>query len=192
MYVFPENASAFDSAVFMKQHPEMEGRVWKTTSFKDAKGENFIFLNTTGNYTSRPSNDEEICTNSDIFAYGYRSGGDAEPVLLWKMHDFIHDCFTSATCEFSSDSPVITDLDKNGIQEVWMTVYIGCRGDVGPVGMKILMYENGKKYALRGETFVHVDDMDLGGTYKADPEFTKAPAVFLQFADRLWQKNKNQ
>ena len=135
-------------------------------------------------------------SKTGTFAVSYASGYEGFTTTLKdklnNLYTFIHDCFTSATCEFSSDSPVITDLDKNGIQEVWMTVYIGCRGDVGPVGMKILMYENGKKYALRGETFVHVDDMDLGGTYKADPEFTKAPAVFLQFADRLWQKNKNQ
>ena len=58
--------------------------------------------------------------------------------------------------------------------------------------MKILMYENGKKYAMRGETFVHADGMDLGGRYKADEAFASSAPVFRQYADQLWQKWKNQ
>ncbi|MCR5563909.1 MAG: hypothetical protein K6F46_11205, partial [Desulfovibrio sp.] len=83
----------------------------------------------------------------------------------------------------------ITDLDGNGVSEVWITYYVSCHGDVSPDGMKVLMYEGGKKHALRGETFLHVDGMDMGGSYKADPAFNEAPAPIRRFADELWRRN---
>ncbi|MBQ7618410.1 MAG: hypothetical protein IJS50_06000, partial [Desulfovibrio sp.] len=101
-----------------------------------------------------------------------------------------HNCETSLSLEFAKSSPIVTDLDHNGLAEVWLTYYLACRGDVSPEGMKIIMYENGQKYALRGETFLHVDGQDLGGKYQLDSAFKKAPEVFRRFADQLWQKQK--
>ncbi len=172
----------------------VQGKLWKETSYTDSRGRHMVILTHTGLYQSRPdaANPDFICGNGDLYAYGYDNDGAASPTLVWRIHDYVHDCGTSATAEFSQDSPVITDLDGNGVSEVWITYYVGCRGDVSPEGMKILMHEGGKKYALRGETFVHVDGMDLGGVYKADPAFAAAPAAFRQFAGQLWRKNMHR
>lgn len=175
--------------------PDVQGPLLKKISYTDSTGQNDVLLTQTESYASTPdaSQPDYICGNQEIHAYGYRKSMEsAKPSLVWRMHDFVHDCEASATCEFAKDSPVLTDLDGNGISEVWLIYYIGCRGDVSPLGMKILMYEGGKKYALRGETFVHVDGMDLGGTYQADEAFTSASPVFRQYADQLWQKHKKQ
>ena len=183
-------AMAFNIESFYNDNNyKMQGNIWKKKAFIDDLGENFIFLNKTSLYKSRPDGDE-VCTNKDIFAYAYRSQPGERPKLLWKMTDFIHDCIASAECTFSNDSPIVTDLNNNGIKEVWLITYLGCRGDVSPLQMKILMYENGKKYALRGLTFLHVDGTDMGGTYKKDPAFDNAPKIFLDFAHKLWQKHK--
>ncbi len=168
-----------------------QGKLWKKTPYTDSRGRHMVVLTHTGLYQSRPdpAYPDNVCGNSDIFAYGYDDDGAAAPTLAWKMHDYVHDCETSATAEFSQDSPVITDLDGNGVSEVWITYYVSCHGDVSPDGMKVLMYEGGKKHALRGETFLHVDGMDMGGSYKADPAFNEAPAPIRRFADELWRRN---
>ncbi|MBO4312247.1 MAG: hypothetical protein J5828_04550 [Desulfovibrionaceae bacterium] len=173
----------------LQDYPEARGKVWKSLSYSDRLGRHTVILSRKS-YASQPSkNDRDfICSNEELYGCDYIKS-KTKPRLLWRMRDHVHDCPTSARAEFSPDSPVITDLNGNGISEVWITYYIGCHGDVSPDGMKILMYEGGKKYALRGETFVHVDGMDLGGNYKADPAFAGAPAPFLRFADKLWQKN---
>lgn len=175
----------------LQGYRETQGKLWKKTPYTDSRGRHMVILTHTGLYQSRPqpADPDFICGNGDLYAYGYDNDGATPPTLAWRMHDYVHDCETSATADFAPDSPVITDLDGNGISEVWITYYVGCRGDVSPEGMKILMYEGGRKYALRGETFVHMDGMDLGGTYKADPAFSAAPAAFRQFADQLWRKN---
>ncbi|MCR5814793.1 MAG: hypothetical protein K6G15_09925 [Desulfovibrio sp.] len=189
-------STAFESlAGSVAGFPEVQGPLLKKKTYTDSTGQNVVLLTQTEVYPSKPdaSQPDFICGNQEINAYGYlKSMESAKPSLVWRMHDFVHDCDTSATCEFAKDSPVLTDLDGNGINEVWLVYYIGCCGDVSPVGMKILMYEAGKKYALRGETFVHVDGMDMGGTYKADEAFAQASPVFRQYADQLWQKYKNQ
>ncbi|MBQ9405404.1 MAG: hypothetical protein IJU37_01535 [Desulfovibrio sp.] len=173
----------------LQGYREAQGKLWKKTPYTDSLGRHMVILTHTGLYQSRPGDPDFICSNGDLYAYGYDNEGSATPMLSWRMHDFVHDCETSATAEFARDSPYITDLDGNGVSEIWIIYYVGCHGDVSPDGMKILMYENGKKYALRGETFVHVDGMDMGGRYKADPAFNQAPAAFRQFADQLWRKH---
>lgn len=184
------SAYAANDAAVLQGFNNIKGKLEKKVTFVDAKGINDVILTHSGMYPSNPNEEEGPC-NNDLHAYGFITRG-GQSRTLWQMHDFVHDCEASADAEFSPDSPVITDLDEDGISEIWLTYYVGCRGDVSPIGMKILMYEDGKKYALKGETFVHVDGMDLGGSYKADPAFENAPERFRRFANRLWHKNKRQ
>ena len=175
--------------------PEVRGPLLKKISYTDTLGTHTVILTQTEVFSTTPNSSDPdfICGNQEINAYGYLSSMEnAKPSLSWRMHDLVHDCEASASCEFAGVSPQVTDLDGNGVSEVWLVYYIGCRGDVSPIGMKILMYENGKKYAMRGETFVHADGMDLGGRYKADEAFASSAPVFRQYADQLWQKWKNQ
>ena len=179
--------------------PNHQGKLLKKVTYSDKNGSHLLLLTHTGLYQSRtdPSMPDTIFSNGDIYAYDYLTRSteafskDSPQSLLWQMHDYVHACEASATAEFAAQSPIVTDLDHNGVSEVWLVYYVGCRGDVSPDGMKILLYEGGKKYALRGETFVHVDGMDLGGTYTADPAFQGAPQAFKRFADQLWQQNRH-
>ena len=162
---------------------EVKGKVLKEVPYKDSRGDNVVIL-------SRSDRDGDT-RSSDLYVYGYANDG-ASHSLSWKMYDYIHECPVDLTADFSGQSPIITDLDKNGISEVWLVYYIGCRGDVSPDTMKIIMYEGNKKYALRGETYLAFDGMEMGGKYTADPAFDTAPAAFRQYADKLWQKYKKR
>lgn len=171
--------------------PQIKGKIFKKISFSDQQGQKTVILSHSGIYQSKTNDPEQIYTNGDLYAYGFKAMGDiSDP--LFSMHDFVHECEAYATANFAKGSPLVTDLDKNGISEVWIIYYVSCHGDVSPDVLKILMYEGQTKYALRGETFVHVDGMDLGGKYKADPAFKTAPKAFLKYADKLWQKYKHR
>ena len=65
-----------------------------------------------------------------------------------------------------------------------------CHGDVSPSDMKIIMYENDKKYAVRGTNKVQISPKEYtGGQYAFDEAFKKAPEAFRQYAAQLWKKN---
>ena len=170
--------------MFAQAAPDrVRGKILKEVPYKDSRGDNIVIL-------SRSDRDG-VTRSSDLYAYGYTNDGSS-PSLSWKMYDYIHECPVDLTADFSGQSPIITDLDKNGISEVWLVYYIGCRGDISPDTMKIIMYEGNKKYALRGETYLAFDGTEMGGKYKADPAFDAAPAAFRQYADKLWQKYKRR
>lgn len=81
----------------------------------------------------------------------------------------------------------VTDIDKNGHGEATFAWHAGCRSDVSPVTHKVLLVttEKGKgtKYVLRGQTRVE----KVGGKYKMDPAFAKAPKGFLVHAKVVWK-----
>lgn len=184
-------AQGGDDGTTLRDFPEVKGTILKSVPYTD-KGARHVVILTQEDYPSRPNRDDPdfICGNADVRAYGYNLEGTSGPV--WRMHDFVHDCEASATAEFSTDSPFVTDVDGNGLSEVWLVYYVSCKGDVSPDGMKILMYEGGKKHALRGETFMHVDGQDMGGQYTADPAMRAAPQAIRHYADQLWQQHKRR
>ena len=69
-----------------------------------------------------------------------------------------------------------------------MVYALGCKGDVSPNEKKLIMYEGGKKYAIRGEELMIMQKDSIGGTFTADTVFSKAPPVFLSFAKEHWKK----
>ncbi|MBQ4132622.1 MAG: hypothetical protein IJD04_02680 [Desulfovibrionaceae bacterium] len=174
----------------LQKFKEVNGKLWKMLTYADNMGYHALILSHRPDYQSTPdpAYPDFICGNGDLYAYNYldESGG---PTLIWQIHDYVHDCEASVTTEFAEENPVITDLDGNGVSEVWIVYYIGCRGDISPEGMKIIMFEGSRKYALRGETLIQMPGMEMGGDYEADPAFNSAPPAFLQYARQLWQKN---
>lgn len=65
-----------------------------------------------------------------------------------------------------------------------------CHGDVSPSNMKIIMYENNKKYAVRGTSRVKVSvNQYEGGEYTFDESFKQGSEIFRNYALQLWKKN---
>jgi hypothetical protein len=83
----------------------------------------------------------------------------------------------------------LTDLNKNGIPEIWMVYKTYCKGDVSPSTMKLIMYEGKQKYAMRGSSKVRVSVKDFaGGEYKFDKAFEASTSAIKKFAQQLWKK----
>jgi len=66
---------------------------------------------------------------------------------------------------------------------------VSCQGDVSPVPMKIILYQDNKKFAVRGTTKVSADE-NMGSEFIFHEASKMAPAAFRQYAEKLWKQHK--
>lgn len=179
-----------DTAKLSKQIT-YSGHINRAVSWKDSLGTNYLLTTETGEYLTRDK-DGELLKNAALYVYHYITRGDSTR-LLWKMYDYSRECSFDIIVKFIDKAFKVTDLDKNGIAEVWVMYNNQCTSDVSPAPTKIIMYEHNKKYAVRGESLVRVSEKDfVGGKYTLDENFKNGNALFRQFAIKLWEKNKLQ
>ncbi len=124
-------------------------------------------------------------SNKEIFATLYNTENKD---VKWTIYDFINDCPVDAVAKMITLE--ITDLDKDGISEIWFVYKTVCHGDVSPLTMKIILYEDNQKYAIRGRNKVEISENKFeGGEYKLDEKFKNGPKVFIDYGIKLWDKN---
>jgi hypothetical protein len=170
-----------------------EGKIKSTIRWNDSLGDNILITTETGIYTNNQRERDYEARDAELFAYHYLIKDDAA-VQTWRVHDHVFDCPVDIEASFIKE-PDVTDLDNNGIAEVWLLYKKVCHGDVSPYNMKIIMYEGNQKFAMRGQNkiFGGTDengiDHYIGGEYKYDEAFNKGPKEFLKFAQNLWDEN---
>ncbi len=107
---------------------------------------------------------------------------------VWRARDFVQQCEFDLSLEVLEGSIRLTDLDDDGEPEISFLYRLGCRSDVSPLTVKLLLYEGSTKYALRGESRERVGEHELaGGDFKVDPAFEQAPRPFVEFAKAQWK-----
>lgn len=154
----------------------------------DDTGEHTVIVCETGNINKRTAYDMESY-DAELYAYKYDVKG-GQITQDWKIQDFVRDCPFDITAHFVRNTLQVTDLDNNGLTEVWVMYKTTCRSDVSPCTMKIIMYEGGKKHGMRGENKVPAGETTFfGGEYKFDEAFNEAPKSFRDFAIKLWDTN---
>jgi hypothetical protein len=135
-----------------------------------------------------PASAEEEYRDSELYAWHYKADRDSFR-LVDRVQDFIRDCPFDVEAAFIPGTIQVTDLDQNGHTEIWMMYLTACRSDVSPSNLKIILYEKGKKFALRGISRLQVNENGFeGGRYTFDPAFQQAPAAFRKFALDVWKK----
>ena len=164
-----------------------EGRIRSAISWKDKDGSHILITSETGVHVNKKFKHIEDGRDAELFAYHFLMK-DETPTQIWKIYDLVQDCVLDLMASFTNDVPRVTDLNHDGIAEVWLVYKRGCFGDVSPREMKLIMYEGTKKYALRGEEKL-IMDKTYGGSYKFDEAFTQGPKEFLKFAKQLWDSN---
>ena len=171
-----------------------EGTIKSAVRWYDSLGDNVAILTETGIYRSKKYTYENDSRDAELFAYHFIVKNDnAAPA--WRVYDFISDCTESIEASFIKNTFQVTDLDSNGVAEIWLMYKTVCHGDVSPCTMKIIMYQGNQKFAMRGENKVCVgiddkgDYLYHGGEYKFDYAFANGPKEFLEFAKKLWDKN---
>ncbi|HTH30338.1 MAG TPA: hypothetical protein VL946_03260 [Lacibacter sp.] len=155
----------------------------RAKKWHDVSGENWLVLYETGAYIEKGQTDASAKLSAVLF-----QKTDSGFVTKWKMMDQINNCELDIVCSFYDDHLTITDLDSNGLAEITMVYALSCKGDVSPNEKKLIMYEGTQKYAIRGEELMLLQKDTVGGNWKADTAFSKAPKAFLSYAIEHWQK----
>lgn len=122
----------------------------------------------------------------------------------WQLYDAMP-CDLDVIAEFADSTVLVTDINNNGVAEISIPYYIGCRGDVSYDQMKIIMYEAKQKFAIRGnsaicnsKTGLPVDSTGhYGGEYKIDENLLQQStlknsekALFRNHLKTVWQDNQ--
>lgn len=166
-----------------------EGKIILAQQWTDAAGKHVLITSETGQYTNEKFVHEQDGQDAELFAYHYCTK-DEKTELVWKVYDYIKDCPLDMEARFVPNTVRVTDLDKDGICEIWMMYVTVCHGDVSPSDMKLIMYEGSQKFAMRGQNKIKYSPKDyMGGTYKFDKAFTEGPALFRVNAQKLWAKH---
>jgi hypothetical protein len=171
-----------------------EGKIKTAVRWVDSLDDNIVILTETGIYQSKKFKHECDGGDAELFAYHYIVKGDSA-FQTWRVYDFISDCPVDIEAKFIKNSFQVTELNKDGVSEIWIMYKTACHGDVSPCDMKIIMYQGQQKFAIRGQNrvFGGTDDRGkksyIGGDYKYDKAFADGPKEFLEFAKKLWDKN---
>ena len=168
-----------------------EGKVKEAINWADKEGKHIAIITETGIYVSEKFGHDNDGADAEIFAYHYLLNEKTDRYeLKWKIYDYISDCPVDIAANFIENTFKVTDLDNNGIHEVWVMYQKVCHGDVSPFEMKVIMYEGNTKYAMRRENKIQLSDNEsFGGEYKFDNNFTKGKNVFREYARKIWSDN---
>lgn len=151
----------------------------KALQFEDKNGKNYLVATTLQNRS------DEWVTKA-ILVQHYIEKSDKELVLLRQITDKEEHCEFDNDLQFLTESLKITDLDKNKYAEITFLYKLGCRSDVSPIGLKLMVIENGNKAAIRGKTIPR--GFDFKKEKVADGSFKKLPKLIHDQANKLWDK----
>lgn len=164
------------------------GKLKQAIRWTDQSGDNIVVTTETGIYTNPKFKHESDGSDAELYAFHYNIGDSIQQI--WKVYDFISDCPVDLEASFVKNTLQVTDLNNDGVGEIWIVYRTVCHGDVSPSDMKIIMYQGKQKFAMRGNTKVQVGEKEfVGGEYKFDAAFAAAPGAFRDFALKLWNKN---
>ncbi len=163
-----------------------KGSIKDIVRWSDKSGENITILSESGVFTKGDPDADMENKNAEVYAINYLVTKDSSKVK-WKVIDYERNCPFDIVCAFVNKTLQVTDLNNDGVAEVWMMYKVACRSDVSPSNMKIIMYEGSQKFAMRGQNKVQMTETELyGGDYKFDEALEKAPKKFRDFALKMW------
>jgi len=160
---------------------KVEGDLVDAYSWKDLNGTNY-FIRSLGKVEEGGDLDGLPTASQYLYAYHYTENSKGEFELVEDIVDFVKDCEFDIIIGHELDAISLTDLDSNQVGEIAFVYRTSCTSDVSPSTQKLILLENGAKYALRGSTKV----MGMGGEFEADPSFETAPKGFQEHAESLW------
>ncbi|PIF30139.1 hypothetical protein CLU81_0543 [Flavobacterium sp. 9] len=165
-----------------------KGKIKNAITWNDKLGENFLLTCETGVFETKNPQAEDS-GDSEIYAYHFIRYKNSIK-QNWKIYDYVKDCPVDIIASFVKNTLNITDLNNDGIGEIWVMYKTGCHGDISPLPMKIIMYQGKQKLAMRGTTRVKISDTDYeGGNYTFDKTFNEAPKYYRDYAKKMWNNN---
>ena len=168
---------------------EFRGTVVEALRWTDKVSEKILIQTVTGGFDWKDyddSNNYMIQDKAELYVYLFEKQNDEDTFSpSWRIYDYT-ECFgVDMYTGFIPEATTITDIDNNGITEIAIPYVLICRGGMDPGVMKIIMYENEVKYALRGSTSICKGKPAYGGE-KTPSENLKSNKLFLEFLNERW------
>jgi hypothetical protein len=173
---------------------EYEKEIFYGKAWNDKNGDNILIftqgLTTVAEHDDHGGDEERW----DFFAYHYADDGSGFE-LKRQIRDFVTCFFLSG--KLFKTSVNITDIDEDGKAEITFVYHVGCSPDGASwYPVKLMMLEDGEKYAIRGITYIpYMDDWKPGQGEKQTEiggNFKNAPDGFLDFAKTIWEKYRTR
>lgn len=169
---------------------QYNGKIIHSARWTDATGDNIVLLTKTA--ITKSKNPLNEGSDGSLYAYHYLITGDTIR-LTWKVYDFVKDCDVDMFLNYLDNTFAVTDLNKDGKAEVWLMYKVSCQGDVSPVPMTLIMYQDNQKYAVRGTTRVQVSANEfMGGEFAFDESFKNGPEEFRKYAEKRWIEHRKE
>lgn len=160
------------------------GKVERWVSWQDSRGDNVAVFSQETKEKARKDGERLVSKSLYVTVF---SGKDGRMKRVREVRELANACLFDLTNEVRETSVGVTDLDSDGVGELTFAYVTGCRSDVSPLAMKLLLLEGADKHILRGTTRVNLGAEQAGGEFKA--EFgKKAPPAFLEHASKVWAK----
>lgn len=179
-----------DSSLFKSK---VKGTIQQLYKWEDKAGKNYFIISTMEalNSTAKTSIYNEDCNgdcyDKEIYAYHF-IGTDS---VICKSLDFIKACNYDNIVEARENATRITDINKDGLCEVWFMYSMACTSDVSCRTLKLLMFDQNQKFVVRGTSQPSKNQIDkeYGGKYIPDVSFSKLSEQYQLFAKKLWKEN---
>lgn len=149
----------------------------------------FELLNVSGKLdTIRPV--EAYYREQAMYAYHFILKGDSAS-LVWKNLAVVINCPNQLTLE-NLCAPIVTDLDADGIAEVWRIYWFGCRvGKAVALNMELVMDEGNSRAMIKGSrSLKYGEKMEKtdGGVMEPDTNYNSLDPKIKAFGLELWQR----
>jgi len=163
---------------------KVSGKVERWVSWQDSKGDNVAVFSSDSKEKARKDGERLLSKGLYVTVF---AGKDGNMKRVREVRELANACLFDLTNEVRETSVGVTDLDADGVGELTFAYVTGCRSDVSPLTMKLVLLEGADKNILRGTTRLNPGDGWVGGEF--EPEFgKKAPASFLEHATKVWVK----
>ncbi|MBN2663652.1 MAG: hypothetical protein JXR68_08370 [Bacteroidales bacterium] len=178
----------FDPSIVSKLSG-IQGNLLYGYKWKDKAGINLLIFTRATKFEDWNEPDCAGCGDNYVMLKAYHFAGTEDNYSLVRVvqdgnQDGCGDPPFALECDFYDKSISITDLDNDGYAEATFMYYILCASELTPVPTKLMMLENGEKYAIRGDSYI--PDFQKGGEKNID--FAGAGNSLLDFASQTWDK----
>ncbi len=164
---------------------DYDGNFTDCWTWDDKNGENYLVRSIEEMELNYPEEDGWESYDQNLHVYHYSKSGTGEIILLRDLTDFVKDCEFDLIMNHL-DAVELSDIDNDNYGEIIFGYRLHCTSDVSPSNQKVLLFENGDKYILRGTSVA----MGYGGEYTPGDEFNSGPEGFLEKAENYWEENK--
>ena len=161
-----------------------DGYIVYSARWKDKAGEHIFIASETGVKNGVDSSGAAV-KNAYFTAQHYLINDSV--TRTWTESDSVAGCQLNLQAGFVQSGFNVTDIDKDGVGEVWMMLKKACLSDVSPADLQLVIHEDFQRYSMIGTEKTRLSKTDvIGGEFDINNDFREGNELFLLKAKDVW------